>query len=327
MRVMIFEFICGGGLAGREMNRELIAPGGAILCAAVDDFVRAGCEVFTTVDTRVQLNHHAHRIIPVGQRDCAESLFKHALVACDAALVIAPEFDGLLERWSRLVIESGVRHLGCSLEAIRQYGDKLATYEALSAAGVPTPRTQVISTKPAFGFPCVVKPRYGAGCERTWIVERETDWASIPHDTDLIVQPCVRGQVCSVCALVNGDRVTMLPPGRQTVEGQHKLAYHGGELPVVGTMGQRIKNLGERTLKVCRGLNGFVGVDLIITDDPEQDTVIEINPRLTVSYSALSLLCKTSLAQAILQPGSELQWHDRVIRYDARGLPFDAVNA
>jgi predicted ATP-grasp superfamily ATP-dependent carboligase len=45
------------------------------------------------------------------------------------------------------------------------------------------------------------------------------------------------------------------------------------------------------------GLKGYVGVDLVLTDNGVQ--LIEINPRLTTSYIGLRQVVRTNLAQAI----------------------------
>ena len=48
------------------------------------------------------------------------------------------------------------------------------------------------------------------------------------------------------------------------------------------------------------------------------DRVIEINPRLTVSYIGLRALCRTNLAAAIVD-------HEAPLRFVARPVGFDAI--
>ena len=65
--------------------------------------------------------------------------------------------------------------------------------------------------------------------------------------------------------------------------------------------------------------DSFVGVDLILGDSPDDDRVIELNPRLTLSYVALSGMCATNLADLMLDPDALVSWSDRTVRFDADG--------
>jgi predicted ATP-grasp superfamily ATP-dependent carboligase len=89
--------------------------------------------------------------------------FDSLVRSCDAALVIAPESDGILESLVKRVEAAGVRLLGPSSEAVRMTADKLALCRHWQSAGVPTPETVPFSERPPFPSPYVVKPRYGCG--------------------------------------------------------------------------------------------------------------------------------------------------------------------
>src|SRR5262245_16073857 len=71
--------------------------------------------------------------------DAAE--FRRLAAWADFTLVIAPEFDGLLDRRCRWVAEAGGRLLGPAPAAVRLTADKWALYQTWSAAAVPTPAT------------------------------------------------------------------------------------------------------------------------------------------------------------------------------------------
>lgn len=62
--------------------------------------------------------------------------------------------------------------------------------------------------------------------------------------------------------------------------------YQGGSLPLPLDYGYRALILAQKTLHNFVGLNGWVGVDLILGSDTNgiKDFVFEINPRLTTSY-------------------------------------------
>ncbi len=67
-------------------------------------------------------------------------------------------------------------------------------------------------------------------------------------------------------------------------------------------LNQRAKRLAAQVLGGLPGALGFLGIDLVLGDDPagSQDVVIEINPRLTTSYVGLRRLAEGNLAAAML---------------------------
>ncbi len=74
------------------------------------------------------------------------------------------------------------------------------------------------------------------------------------------------------------------------------------------------------------GLRGYVGVDLVLGDqaDGSQDSVIEINPRLTTSYVGLRALAATNLTETMLRLAREEDvpppvWKDGAVRFRADG--------
>ena len=69
----------------------------------------------------------------------------------------------------------------------------------------------------------------------------------------------------------------------------------------------RAKALALAAVAAMPGTTGYVGVDLILGENPDgsQDVVVEINPRLTTSYVGLRQVCRQNLAQAMLDVAQE----------------------
>lgn len=158
MRLFIYEHLCASGIFS-SMRSE----GWAMLSALVQDFQRLdGCEVWTLLDRHcpTSLGHRCHRL----PHDDALAPFRDLASKADATLVIAPETDGILARFSRIVHESMGRWFGCTTAAIGLTTDKKALAELWHRAGVPTPELLDAGKFP--GFPVVLKPRDGAGPRR-----------------------------------------------------------------------------------------------------------------------------------------------------------------
>lgn len=323
MRVFVFEHICGGGLIGSPLPPRLADEGGAMLAAVVQDFVATGAAVSTTLDPRVTLDLSGAEVTLVGESlpDAFDALARQA----DVALIIAPEFDHLLCNWLGRLERLGVRWIGCTRAAVALTGDKLALAAHLTKRGIPTPPT---SAGPPLSLrgPVVVKPRFGAGCEETFLCRTDADVASLPQREDWITQPLVEGRACSAAFLINpkadGQKKSTIRPllaGAQHIGGTHALRYGGGSMPLDPANARRAMTLAERAVRTVEGLSGFVGVDLILADDPALDSVIEINPRICVSYVGLRRLCTGNLAAAMLDPAAPLAWRDGRVRYTPGG--------
>ena len=95
----------------------------------------------------------------------------------DAVWLVAPETGRCLERLTARAERKGIALLGSGSAAIRRASDKAALPRLLARHGVPHPETRVIDPSREnwtmdvkiaareLGYPIVVKPARGAGCE------------------------------------------------------------------------------------------------------------------------------------------------------------------
>jgi predicted ATP-grasp superfamily ATP-dependent carboligase len=83
--------------------------------------------------------------------------------------------------------------------------------------------------------------------------------------------------------------------------------------------------LAVRTIATLPAPRGYIGVDLVLGDDPggSGDAVIEINPRLTTSYIGLRAAAKCNLAEAMwaIAEGraAEVSFGDARVEFDSDG--------
>ncbi|HEY2785778.1 MAG TPA: ATP-grasp domain-containing protein [Fimbriiglobus sp.] len=234
--------------------------------------------------------------------------FESLVRGCDAALVIAPEFDGILESLVRRVEAVGVPVLGPSAAAVRLTADKLATARVWASAGIPSPLTESVLDWAESRVPCVIKPRFGAGstatyfCGNTETFLRHRQAVREGFSGESIACEFVPGTAVSVAFLIGPAETRPLIPALQYVSPDSHFRYDGGELPIPPTLAERAVFLGKRAVERIPGLHGFVGVDLVLgrADDGTQDRAIEINPRLTTSYVGLRTRAATNLAGVLL---------------------------
>lgn len=329
MRLFIYELISAGSL-GPDVPQSLRNEGAAMLAAAVEDFEQIpGVHALTLLaeDFAGSIGRHLRRTTLADE----PRAFHDIAVSADAALIIAPEFDDWLDRRIGWAVAAGCRILGCNHEAIRLTGDKFKLARRLQDAGIATPSTQLLSpTSPApTEFPCVLKPRHGAGSQATFLIPKAAAWpAALAHARaewpkgDLILQPFHPGQPASVALLVGPQQILATPGATQRLSTDGRFRYEGGVTPLPQPLRQRAIALARRAVATVAGLEGWIGVDVILgaAADGREDAVIEINPRLTTSYIGLRRLARTNLADVWLRlwrgaQVDELDWSEEPMEF------------
>jgi len=264
----------------------------------------------TTLDARLSgARLAADQVIllqPERHRDTLLELASH----CDAALIIAPESDGVLGRISGWLEAAGVMLLGASTAAVAVAADKWLSYQLFRQNAIPVPDTRLVNPRDGLKsaksprLPLVIKPRQGAGAEGVRLV---ADLASLPQEMaqtqacagQCLVQAFVPGVHASVSLLSNGRQAIPLSLNSQRIQVGAPFVYQGGSIPLKHPLKERAFALAQQAARLVPGLRGYVGVDLVLA--PEQCYVIEINARITTSFVGLRKIINLNLAQAIWQ--------------------------
>jgi predicted ATP-grasp superfamily ATP-dependent carboligase len=262
--------------------------------------------------------------------------FRDLVHQADAVLVIAPEFDNLLYQRCLCVEQAGRRLLGPSSNAIRLAGDKLLLARQFENCSICSPTTISLGHPPFTAdmrWPAVCKPRHGAGSQATFLVRDSSELKSCGARAEqegwqgeLLLQPFIPGLASSVAFLTGPEEIVALPPCRQHLSDDGRFHFLGGALPLPPDLAERAVALGRRSVASVPGLNGYVGVDLVLGALPNggDDAVIEINPRLTTSYVGLRALAEFNLAETMLHilegrtvPG--LKWRTGSVVFHCHG--------
>lgn len=232
-----------------------------------------------------------------------QTCWQRALAAVDAVWPIAPETDGVLERLSRDILASGQRLLGSHPDAVALCASKSASDIHLAAHGISTlpgwPADQIPSTPP----PWVVKPDDGAGCEQTCRLAdhaaRQRWLTGVDNPSRYYMQPCWPGRTASLSLLCHGGQAELLACNRQrmVLDGD---AYHlqDCEPNALAERAEEWCPLATAVAAAVPGLWGHVGVDLLY--DGEDIRVLEVNPRLTLSYCGLGAVLGINPAVRVL---------------------------
>ncbi len=314
--ILIYEYFCGGGWSKPVFPPGYLDEGMAMLRAAVADFRSWGrAKIITTRDIRLpEIAMAAHKIVPVTQGN-HDNILKDLAGQCTAALIIAPENNGILAGLSQTMKNHGLILLGSSPFAVNAASDKWECFKRFSRAGLATPKTLCVSdvTAPkaarALGFPLVVKPKDGADCDGVMMVRDEDGLAKIFSEQSnhpgqenflnsrMLIQPYIKGIPISVSLMVCQDKSRVLSLNQQFINVDQTFTYQGGKVPFSCENKEAAVALAQRAAQLIPGLNGYVGVDLVM--DRGVPWLVEINPRLTTSYVGLRKVADINLARAI----------------------------
>jgi len=293
-----------------------------MLTALIADLAAiGGHQIVATVDPRFPLSVPAG--VDVITITKARSTFLDPLLSSvDAVWLVAPETDRCLERLTARAERRGIALLGCGSAAIRRASDKAALPRLLARLGVPHPDARVIDpsrddwktdTKIVareLGYPIVVKPARGAGCEGVSLARDARalrDAVAMARQADgkgrLVLQRYVRGVAASVSLVADGRRAVALTTNAQSMRRiagtstsfrSRPFAYCGGATPLDHPLARRAAEEAVRTCEAIPGLRGYIGVDLVLTSS--EAVVIEVNPRLTTGYLGVRAALEDNVA-------------------------------
>jgi predicted ATP-grasp superfamily ATP-dependent carboligase len=320
LRLLVYEHVSGGGFVDESLSASILSEGFGMLRTLISDFKAAGHHVSTTLDSRVAgLNPPipADCVVPVISSYETQAKLRELSEQADAAYVVAPETDGVLQALVEMVEQAGAASLNCQAGAIEKVSDKAGFTEFMRPLGVPETRLFSVTdglteiTKEVRGslnFPVVFKPSDGVSCGGLSVVRNEVQLADAvgkikgeSSGKHFLVQELIKGSAASVSLLSTGSSVVPVSLNRQDVRLETPdscSSYDGGAVPFDHPRGAEAFEAAEKLVKSITGLRGYVGVDFVLTD--ETAVAIEVNPRLTTSYVGLRRTVNFNPAQAII---------------------------
>ncbi len=322
MRIIIYEHVSGGGFAGQPIPTAVLAEGFGMLKTIVSDFKAAGHETTVFLDDRIsKLNPPiaADLIVPIFYSHETENFLANIAKINDAVFIIAPETNHILQSLVELVEKTEKISLNCESGAIQKVADKIVLNKVLEKNKIPIPKTIVLdvtddfakvkeSVKKVLQYPLIFKPVDGVGCGGLSKVEDEGQIVKAVErikaeffKDHFIVQECVEGEAASVSLLCTKDKALAISLNHQTIKfgsPEENSSYEGGAVPFNHSLKQDAFDVAEKVANCFEGLRGYVGVDLVLTND--KVFVVDVNPRLTTSYVGLSRVANFNVAQAVV---------------------------
>ncbi len=238
MRIFVGEYVCGGGLAHQpteEIPLSLRQEGAAMLRAILSDLSEMA-ETVVPVDPRFSsLGADATQTVPMDQGHPFWGQWVAAAQECDAAVIVAPESDGVLAKAVAMLRAGGIDVIAGSGDFLRVASDKLLTAKTLTAAGVAHPLYMSLSDRRyqeelSQYKKFVVKPRDGCGTQEIKTFESFDD-ARAELEDNLILQAWMPGRAISIALVASPTQQTYLPAVSQQLFDV-SCEYAGGQGPL-----------------------------------------------------------------------------------------------
>jgi tyramine---L-glutamate ligase len=322
LRILLYEHVSSGGFAGEPLPPGLLSEGFGMLRGLTEDFQAVGHEVTVLLDSRIAALHlplSADHVVQIAASGEADPSMEKAAETVDAAYVVAPEPNHVLQSIVECMETTGTLSLNCQSSGIEQASDKGALADRVRRLGLNFPKTTTFSSgdsseeiartiRREIAFPVVIKPANGAGCGGLSLVQNEKQITGairkVKAETasaGVTAQEYVKGVPVSVSLIgtyeaalpvsLNLQDITLAPPDGDS-------SYNGGLVPFAHPIQGETFTAAKRLVESFGNLRGYVGVDMVLTED--KAFVMEVNPRLTTSYVGLRNTANFNVAQAIV---------------------------
>ncbi len=317
LKIWVCEFISAGGLASQALPASLLQEGVLMRDALLADLSALAVDCITSHDARVASPVQDSVISqPIGEQDAPWQVWHQQLQDTEitAVWVIAPETDGLLLRMQAMVAQAGKRWIGCHSEAIAVATSKARMAELCGQQGIAVIPHQYLQQWTASApspevLAWVIKPDDGAGCEYSYYVERHQQVSALKkyfidnlpeRYPAMLVQPYIAGQALSMSVIATEKAVKVIAAHTQQIAViDDQLRFQGAGIHHASQHLSAMQALAESIHRALPGLTGYWGADMILTEEGCL-VLVEINPRLTTPYIALSQVLDYNPAAAIL---------------------------
>ena len=294
MKILVYEYITGGGLVNEEIPASLAYEGEMMLAALLNDLLEIkNIEVCIIRDARLRLKdalitHAKLSVVYVSSQEQFDQCFSNLIAYCEAVWPIAPETDKILADISTHVEKVEKILLSSTSTAVQLTGNKLITCKVLNENNI-----SVVSSVLADAdshpkcYPVVLKPVDGVGCEESYLISSAEEYQCQMQEhvgrAPMILQPFIAGFTLSLSVLFcngYGQLVSCNEQKMEILKQQFKLREC--RVNIFPDHREQYQRLVEKIALALPELWGYVGIDCVVT--PSGPVVLEINPRLTTSY-------------------------------------------
>ncbi len=306
MRILVFEFVTGGGLIDQALPQSLLQEAYLMRNALIDDLlVIPNIELLVLHDKRTAMHQGNLQCLTLDQGMVLATYLQEIQSLYDAVWLIAPETEGILLQWCRFFNTQAKFLCTSSVVAVALCQDKLQTINCLSAAGIACVPTRAYVAPAQEQGHWVLKNNNSVGCDEVYLLRSAQDWhvilAQLKASNEYIIQPYIKGRAMSLSCLFYQGKAYFICCNEQHVQiEKQQFVLTACTVHVQAEQAQQYQQLCSSIAVAIPELFAYVGIDFIQTESGEC-LVLEINPRLTSSYAGIKSALGINIAAQVLR--------------------------
>ena len=272
-KILIYEYITGGGLIGKKFNHSLLMEANLI----IDSLLKSrDYSINFFCDYRHKYKNYKNAI-PI-TLDNSDIIYDAKYInSYDYFLPICPETDLILYNY---IIEINVHvdnMIMSSPQAILVASDKILLKDICNKYNISHAESYNSKSKMY-----IIKDRFGCGCSNVKI----TNDTNLKVPSNRVYEKYISGESYSVSLYISDSNYEILSINQQVLKiYKNMLKMKAINVNIYPVFRNSIYKFIDNILDAVPGLQGFIGFDFIY--DKGELFLIEINPRYTTSMSAI----------------------------------------
>jgi len=281
-KILIYEYITGGGLINEELYSPLLIEAKKISDFIIDEFSSSEkYHVEYFCDHRIKPNKKCKSIKITNESQLYD---KRVLSRFDLILPIMPEEDFKLYSYCEFLQLNNYPTLISDYKTIGITSDKYKFFEHCLTYNIPTIQTYLENVPDSNNENIYIeKDRYGVGCSHV----KKINGHSCDNNSDYLYQPFIDGEHFSTCVVFGRKDFKILTINKQNIKYDSDNNIHLSSLKV-NVKFDKFLCLYEIVMRIhysLPSLYGYVGIDFILHEN--NILIVEINPRLTTSFTGI----------------------------------------
>ncbi len=294
--ILIYEYITGGGIINEDLTHDLLYEAELILESLINDFSKIKTIDFKyLLDYRLKDRYGSSNSIIVKESDYnfTPDIYKNF----NYVLPILPESHNILYHYSRFLEKNRIKKILSSSEIIKVMSDKKLFSNFCKKAKIKHPLLISDISKIKKNKLYVIKDRFGVGCSRIQIISGK----DLKHfdSKKYIIQEYIKGKSFSASIFCSSGNFIILSFNEHQIKKNKNNYIKINKIIVNRNISNHPKICGllNKLKNNVSSLSGYIGIDFIITDDDIY--IIELNPRITTSFTKLNSTLGINLAGLI----------------------------
>jgi predicted ATP-grasp superfamily ATP-dependent carboligase len=281
-KILIFEYITGGGLIENKLNYSLLNEANIILDSLIKESKNT-VHFFCDYRHKYKNNNNAILVYPNNKDIIFDSNF---ISKYDYFLPICPEIDLILFNYVKKIRQKKITNIHISdNKSLLIASDKLMLKEACNQFMIPNPDSYSSKSK---NNKFITKDRYGCGCNNISIINDPLR----KNSSNMIHENYIPGKSYSANLYIKDSGYKLISINQQHISMKNtNLKLNSIDVNIHPSFNNMIYKFIDDILNAIPGLRGFIGFDFIFNNN--KIFLIEINPRFTTSM-ALIEKCKNN---------------------------------